>query len=419
MTEGTGQASTSPRRAAIIFIFITILLDMLALGMAMPILPRLVEDFLGGDTAEASRVFGVFGTAWALMQFFFSPVLGALSDRFGRRPIVLISNLGLGLDYILMAIAPSLGWLFLGRVISGITAASISTAVAYIADVTEPDKRSAAFGRMGAAFGAGFILGPAIGGLLGGVDPRLPFWVAAGLSLANFVYGYFVLPESLAPDKRARFSWARANPIGALRLLAANARLGGLAIVNFLAQLAHVVLPSMLVLYAGYRYGWDAVAVGLAMSGFGLSAMIVQGGLTGPVVRALGERATLLIGLAGGAAGMIISGLASTSLTFVLAIPVTAVWGLAGSAAQGLMTRAVGAREQGQLQGANNSVQALAQLAGPSMFTMTFAYFISGAAPVALVGAPFLLAAVLLVASLVIAEIVTRERGLTRAGGTP
>jgi DHA1 family tetracycline resistance protein-like MFS transporter len=189
--------------------------------------------------------------------------------------------------------------------------------------------------------------------------------------------------------------------------------------VNFLAQLAHVVLPSMLVLYAGYRYGWDAVAVGLAMSGFGLSAMIVQGGLTGPVVRARGERATLLIGLAGGAAGMIISGLASTSLTFVLAIPVTAVWGLAGSAAQGLMTRAVGAREQGQLQGANNSVQALAQLAGPSMFTMTFAYFISGAAPVALVGAPFLLAAVLLVASLVIAAIVTRERGLTRAGGTP
>ncbi len=299
------MGASGGRSAGFIFIFVTILLDMLALGMVMPILPKLVEQFLGGDTADASRIFGLFGTAWALMQFFVSPLMGALSDRFGRRPIVLISNFGLGLDYILMAVAPSLSWLFVGRVISGMTAASISTSFAYIADVTEPDRRAAAFGRMGAAFGAGFVLGPAIGGLLGGIDPRLPFWVAAGLSLANFAYGYLVLPESLAAERRSRFSWARANPLGAWRLLKSNKRLSGLAIVNFLAQLAHVVLPSTFVLYAGYRYGWDAIAVGLALAGFGVFAAIVQGGLTGPVVRTVGERAALLIGLGGGALGMI------------------------------------------------------------------------------------------------------------------
>lgn len=406
------------RSAGFIFIFVTILLDMLALGMVMPILPKLVEQFLGGDTADASRIFGLFGTAWALMQFVVSPLMGALSDRFGRRPIVLMSNFGLGLDYILMAVAPSLSWLFVGRVISGMTAASISTSFAYIADVTEPDRRAAAFGRMGAAFGAGFVLGPAIGGLLGGIDPRLPFWVAAGLSLANFAYGYLVLPESLAPERRSRFSWARANPVGAWRLLKSNKRLSGLAIVNFLAQLAHVVLPSTFVLYAGYRYGWDTIAVGLALAGFGVFAAIVQGGLTGPVVRTVGERAALLIGLGGGALGMIISGLATTGAIFVLAIPVMAAWGISGAAAQGLMTRVVGPGEQGQLQGANNSVQALAQLAGPSLFTLTFAYFIGKDAPLDLVGAPFLLAAVLLVASMAIALIVTRDPPVTPADGT-
>lgn len=406
------------RSAGFIFIFVTILLDMLALGMVMPILPKLVEQFLGGNTADASRIFGLFGTAWALMQFVVSPLMGALSDRFGRRPIVLMSNFGLGLDYILMAVAPSLSWLFVGRVISGMTAASISTSFAYIADVTEPDRRAAAFGRMGAAFGAGFVLGPAIGGLLGGIDPRLPFWVAAGLSLANFAYGYLVLPESLAPERRSRFSWARANPVGAWRLLKSNKRLSGLAIVNFLAQLAHVVLPSTFVLYAGYRYGWDTIAVGLALAGFGVFAAIVQGGLTGPVVRTVGERAALLIGLGGGALGMIISGLATTGAIFVLAIPVMAAWGISGAAAQGLMTRVVGPGEQGQLQGANNSVQALAQLAGPSVFTLTFAYFIGKDAPFDLVGAPFLLAAILLAASMAIALIVTRDPPVTPADGT-
>src|SRR5579871_6428658 len=259
---GTPPASSSRRAAAVAFIFVTILLDMLALGLIMPILPKLVESFVDNDTARAARIFGLFGTAWALMQFVFSPILGSLSDRFGRRPVVLLSNFGLGLDYVLMALAPSLAWLFVGRVISGITSASISTAFAYIADITPAERRAAVFGKVGAAFGAGFIIGPAIGGLLGDADPRLPFWVAAGLSFANTIYGLSILPESLPRDRRAPFRWKSANPLGALRLLRSDRILAGLSVVTFFTQLAHAVLPSTFVLYATYRYGWDSKTVG-------------------------------------------------------------------------------------------------------------------------------------------------------------
>src|SRR5580765_4100272 len=220
------------------FIFVTILLDMFALGVIIPVLPKLVESFVDNDTASAARIFGLFGTAWALMQFLFSPILGALSDRFGRRPVVLLSNFGLALDYVLMALAPSLTWLFSGRLVSGITSASVSTAFAYIADVTPPERRAAVFGKIGAAFGAGFILGPAIGGLLGDADPRLPFWVAAALSFANTLYGLLILPESLPRDRRAMFRLKSANPVGALHLLRSNRILTGLSIANFFAQLA-------------------------------------------------------------------------------------------------------------------------------------------------------------------------------------
>src|SRR3954471_4818983 len=245
------QASiAAPRGAAMIFIFVTILLDTLALGLIIPVLPKLIESFVDNDTANAARIFGLFGTAWALMQFFFSPILGALSDRFGRRPVVLLSNFGLALDYVLMALAPTLTWLFIGRLISGITSASISTAFAYIADVTPPERRAAVFGKVGAAFGAGFILGPAIGGLLGDIDPRLPFWAAAGLSFANFLYGLLILPESLRKDRRSPFRWRSANPAGALKLLRSSTALAGLAVVTFIGQVAHVVLPSTFVLYA-------------------------------------------------------------------------------------------------------------------------------------------------------------------------
>jgi DHA1 family tetracycline resistance protein-like MFS transporter len=407
VSEGASQpgAEAPPlRSAAVAFIFVTILLDMFALGLIMPILPKLVESFLGNDTASAARMFGLFGTAWAVMQFFFSPILGGLSDRFGRRPVVLLSNFGLGLDYVLMALAPSLSWLFVGRVISGITSASISTAFAYIADVTPPEQRAAVFGKIGVAFGAGFIIGPAVGGLLGGMDPRLPFWVAAVLSFANTLYGLLILPESLPTERRSPFRWKNANPFGALHLLRSNPVLGGLSVVNFIAQLAHVVLPSTFVLYATYRYGWSATTVGLTLAFVGLCAMAVQGAAIGPIVKRFGERRALLLGLSSGAVGFLIFGAAPTGPLFWIGIPVMALWGVAGAATQALMTRLVTPEQQGQLQGATNSLQSVSQLLGPFLFTLTFAYFIGAEAPMKLPGAPFLLAAVLLVVALSIAS---------------
>jgi MFS transporter, DHA1 family, tetracycline resistance protein len=394
---------TGVRGAAVAFIFVTILLDMLALGLIMPILPKLVESFVDKDTARAARIFGLFGTGWALMQFFFSPVLGALSDRFGRRPVVLLSNFGLALDYVLMALAPSLSWLFVGRLISGVTSASISTAFAYIADITPPEKRAAVFGKVGAAFGAGFILGPAIGGLLGGMDPGLPFWVAAGLSFVNTLYGLLILPESLPRDRRSPFRWKQANPFGALHLLRSDRVLAALSMVNFITQLAHVVLPSTFVLYATYRYGWDTTTVGLTLAMVGICAMAVQGAAIGPIVQLFGERRSLLLGLVCGVAGFLIFGMASSGKLFWLGIPVMALWGVAGAAMQALMTQRVPPDRQGQLQGALSSVQSLSQLVGPFLFTMTFAYFIGASAPLKLPGAPFLLASALVALALIVA----------------
>jgi MFS transporter, DHA1 family, tetracycline resistance protein len=397
------QAAPPARHKALAFIFVTILLDMLALGLIVPILPKLVESFVDNDTARAARIFGLFGTAWALMQFLFSPILGGLSDRYGRRPVVLLSNFGLGLDYVLMALAPSLIWLFIGRVISGITSASISTAFAYIADITPPEHRAAVFGKVGAAFGAGFILGPAIGGLLGGFDPRLPFWAAAALSFANTLYGLLILPESLPHDRRAPFRWKSANPLGALQLLRSDRVLAGLSAVNFIAQLAHVVLPSTFVLYATYRYGWDTTTVGLTLAAVGICAMAVQGAGIGPIVQHLGERRALMLGLVCGAIGFLIFGVASTGPQFWLGIPVMSLWGVSGAALQALNTQLVRPEQQGQLQGATNSVQSVSQLLGPFLFTLTFAYFIGAQAPVKLPGAPFLLASALLLLALMIA----------------
>ena len=391
------------RGAAVAFIFVTILLDTLALGLIIPVLPKLVESFVNNDTASAARIFGLFGTAWAAMQFFFSPILGGLSDRFGRRPVVLLSNFGLALDYVLMALAPSLSWLFVGRVISGITSASISTSFAYIADITPPERRAAVFGKVGAAFGAGFILGPALGGLLGGMDPRLPFWVAAGLSFANTLYGLLILPESLPRDRRSPFRWKSANPLGSLHLLRSDPVLGGLSVVNFFAQLAHVVLPSTFVLYATYRYGWDAKTVGLTLALVGICAMAVQGAAIGPIVKRFGERRALLLGLGCGAAGFLIFAVAPTGPLSWLGIPVMALWGVSGAAIQALMTQSVAPDQQGQLQGATSSVQSVSQLVGPFLFTLTFAYFIGAQAPVRLPGAPFFLASALLLLALLIA----------------
>ena len=376
---------------------------MLALGTIVPVLPKLVVTFLNGDTAAAAEVYGVFGTAWALMQFLCSPLLGALSDRFGRRPVVLISNIGLGLDYVVMALAPSLWWLFVGRVVSGITAASISTGFAYVADVTPPEGRAARFGMLGVAFGAGFVLGPA----LGGIDPRLPFWIAAALSLANALYGLFVLPESLPRERRAPFEWRRANPLGSLALLRSHRELLGLASVNFLGQVAHAVLPSVTVLYMGYRYGWDERTVGLVMAGVGVCAMVGQGALIGPVVRRFGERSALIAGLLFGAAGFAIYGVAATGAVFLIGVPLMALWGFASPAALGLMSRRVGPDEQGQVQGANGSIAGVANMIGPGLFTQIFAAGIAPERSWQIPGAPFALAALMLLAAVVIAWRVT------------
>lgn len=397
-----GSSQRPPRQAAIVFILITVLLDVLSFGIVIPVLPKLVEEFLSGDTAEAAQVYGLMGTAWALMQLLCSPIQGALSDRFGRRPVVLLSNVGLGLDYLLMALAPSLSWLFAGRVLSGIAASSFSTAGAYIADVTPPEKRASGFGMIGAAFGLGFVLGPAVGGLLGASDPRLPFWGAAVVSLLNAGYGFFVLPESLPHHRRMAFSWRRANPIGSLTLLRSHPALGSLAAVAFFGYLAHAVLPSTAVLYVGYRYGWGPSAVGFMLAGAGVSAMLVQGVLIRPVTAKLGERRTLLAGLLCGAVGFLVYGLAPTGWIYCLGIPIMALWGLAGPATQALMTQRVGGGEQGQLQGAIAALSGIAGLMGPSLFTHIFALFISRTPP-ALPGAPFLLASVVLILAMTVA----------------
>jgi DHA1 family tetracycline resistance protein-like MFS transporter len=391
---------TTPRRAALAFIFVTIVLDMLAVGMIVPVLPSLVTSFMGGNTEQGARMYGIFGTVWALMQFFFAPVLGTMSDRFGRRPIVLLSNFGLGLDYILMALAPTLSWLFVGRVISGITAASVPAASAYIADVTPEEKRAKAFGMLGAAFGLGFIVGPALGGMLGNISPRLPFWVAAALSLVNAMYGLFVLPESLGREKRVPFSWKRANPVGSLKLLRSHPELFGLAGATFLSSLAHESLPNTFVLYATYRYGWNQLTIGLALATVGVCYGIVQGGLVGRIVGSLGERRALIIGLLFGAIGFSIYGVAAAGWVFWIGIPLMSIWGLSGPAAQGMMCRRVSSSEQGQLQGAISSLRGITGMLGPGIFTFTFATFIGTHRNWHLPGSPFLLSAILLLGSM-------------------
>jgi MFS transporter, DHA1 family, tetracycline resistance protein len=396
------------REAAFIFIFATVLLDMLAIGVVIPVLPKLVVDFVGGNAREGAKIFGLFGTAWALMQFSFSPLQGALSDSFGRRTMILISNFGVGLDYVLMALAPTLAWLFVGRVISGIAAASLSTSYAYVADVTPPDRRAARFGLLGVAFGVGFVLGPAVGGLAGSVSPRLPFWIAAGLSLANACYGLLIMPESLPHSKRTPFSWKKANPFGALTLLRSHAELCGLAFVNFLGNLAHAVLPSIGVLYMLYRYGWNESVVGLTLAGVGVASIIVQGAVVGPVTKRIGERAAVMVGLAFGVVGFLVFALAQTGIVFWIGIPLLALWGLESPARMALMSRRVGSSEQGQLQGANASVTGIANLFGPGLFTQVFAFAIGPAMDWQLPGAPFLIAALLIAIAGILAWRITR-----------
>jgi MFS transporter, DHA1 family, tetracycline resistance protein len=405
--------SRAPGSAAFIFVFITVALDMMAVGITVPVLPSLIIEFRQGDVAGAAKYYGLFAMIWAAMQFIFSPIIGAASDRFGRRPVILLSNVGLGLDYILMAVSPTLGWLFVGRVISGITSASYSTAGAYIADVTPAAERAGKFGMLGAAFGLGFIVGPAIGGVLGSIDLRLPFWVAAGLSLANAAYGYFILPESLPPERRKAFSLRAANILGAFRLLRSHPELLGMAAALFFIGLAHESLPNTFVLYAGQRYGWAANDVGLVLAIIGVASVVVSMLLVKPLVKRLGERRAALTGLVCGMVGFIWFGMASTGGVFLFGIALLAFMGVANPAFQALMSHRIDPMEQGQLQGALGSIRAITGVIGPLVFTQVFAASVDSGRSDWL-GAAFLLSGVLIAAALLI-SLWRLPRGATSA----
>lgn len=385
------------RRAALVFIFVTVLIDVLAFGSIIPVLPHLVQRFVGGDASNAAYWVGLFSAAFAAIQFFTSPVQGALSDRFGRRPVILLSCLGLGIDFVFMALAPSLAWLFVGRVISAITSASFSTANAYIADVTAPEERAKGFGMIGAAFGLGFIAGPLIGGVLGNIDLRLPFWFSAALALLNFLYGLFVLPESLPKEQRtATFDWSHARPMGGVKLLAEYPAIWGLVAMVFIANFAHYVYPSTFVLFADVRYGWDQQHAGYVLAAVGVISVIVNAVLVGKLVKALGERRAILLGLACGIVGFVIYGLAGTGWLFLAGLPISGLWAIAGPATMALISRQVGPEVQGRINGALTGLVSLAGIFAPALFAGSFGYFIGPHAPVHLPGIAFLIAAVLL-----------------------
>jgi DHA1 family tetracycline resistance protein-like MFS transporter len=408
MAESNTTPAPRAGSAAFLFILITVAFDMLAFGIIAPVLPDLIRSYEGGDFVRASSIGGLFGLAWATMQFIFSPILGAWSDRFGRRPIILISCFGLGIDYVIMALAPSLRWLLVGRIISGITTSNIATAFAYVTDVTKPTERAKPFGMISAVFGLGFVIGPAVGGWLGNINLRFPFWVAAALSLANAIYGYFVLPESLAPEKRAKSAWHMANPLGALKLLRSHTELAGLSVVVTLYYLAHNSLPSMWAYYTEYRYAWSRKDVGTSLALVGVCAAIVSGALVGPIVKRFGERRSLLSGLIFGTLGFAGFAFASRGWILMSMVPLIALWGIAAPAIQSLMARHVDPSSQGKLQGAINSLRAITGMAGPVLFTQIFAVAISPQYGFHLPGAPYYLAAVLLGASLLMAAYVTR-----------
>jgi DHA1 family tetracycline resistance protein-like MFS transporter len=398
------------RRAAVAFIYITVVLDMLAFGIVIPVLPHLIEQLAGGGIANAAWWVGVFGTVFAIVQFACSPIQGALSDRFGRRPVILISNAGLAIDFVVLALAPTLWLLFVARVILGVTAASFTTANAYIADITPKEKRAAAYGILGSAFGLGFIIGPGLGGLLGHVDLRLPFWVAAGLAACNFTYGLFVLPESLPKERRtARFELHSAHPLGSLKLLRRYPLVLGLAVVMFLVYLAHYVLQTTFVLYADYRYGWGPQAVGYVLMLVGGCDGLVQAFLTRRLAPKLGERRLLLGGMLCGIGAFLVMGLADSGFVFLLGIPLMALWGLSQPPMQSIMTHQVDPHEQGRLQGAISSLASFAGIFGPFLFAQVFSISISPSSPIHLPGLAFVLSAVLLAIGSVIAWRITRH----------
>jgi DHA1 family tetracycline resistance protein-like MFS transporter len=395
------MASTRVRTIAVLAV---VYIDMLGIGLAYPILPKLVEQFEHGDVSRASFIFGLLAGAYSLMQFLLAPALGALSDRYGRRPVILLSLLGMGINYVLLGLAPNLIWLVVGRLVSGAMGASFSTANAYLADITPPEKRAQSFGLIGAAFGFGFITGPILGGMLGAIDLHLPFLAAAVLSFADLVFTFFVLPESLDDTRRKPFSFARANPIGALRELGRYGEVAGLMTVYVLAMFANRVAEMTWVLFSSYRFHWGTFETGFSLAGVGVMFVVGQGFLVRIVVPRLGERRSILMGL-------FVSAILTAAYGVIpygwMVYPIMALgvfgWVIGQPATMGLMSKSVPVDEQGLLQGAVASLTSLTSIVGPPIWTGLFGYFVSPAAPVIVPGAAFFGAAIVFLIALAVA----------------
>ena len=390
---------TVKRNAALGFIFITILIDVIGLGIIIPVVPKLIENLTGEGLSAASRYGGWLVFSFAIMQFLFSPMLGALSDRFGRRPVLLISLFGLGLDYILHAYAPTIGWLFVGRLIAGVMGASITTATAYIADISTPEKRSQNFGLIGAAFGLGFIVGPIIGGLSAKLGPSVPFLVAACLTFLNVLYGFFVLPESLLNENKRKFEWKRANPIGSLKHLKKYPIVSGLIASLVLIYIASHAVQSNWSYFTMYKFNWNEEMVGYSLAAVGVLISLVQGFLIRYINPKLGVNKSIYLGLALYAIGLVLFGIAWQSwMMFAFLIPYC-LGGITGPALQGLISNQVPANEQGELQGALTSLISLTSIVGPLIMNNLFAYATSKDSLFYLPGASFFLAAFLILIS--------------------
>ncbi len=386
---------TVKRTSALTFIFITILIDVIGIGIIIPVIPKLIEELTGSGLSEASKYGGWLMFAYAVMQFIFSPIIGGLSDRFGRRPLLLFSLLGLGIDYIFMAFAPSIFWLFIGRIIAGIAGASFTTATAYIADISEPEKRAQNFGLVGAAFGLGFIIGPVLGGISAQWGARIPFIAAAVLTLINVAYGYFVLPESLLKENRRKFEWSRANPIGSLMHLRKYPVVSGLVSCFTLIYIAAHAVQSNWTYYTMLKFNWNEAWVGYSLGFVGLLVGIVQGGLIRIIIPKIGQNNSVYLGLGLYGIGLLLFGLASTSwMMFVFLIPYS-LGGICGPALQGIISSEVPPTEQGELQGALTSLMSVTSIVGPLIMNNLFAYFTSKTAPVYFPGAPFILGFIL------------------------
>jgi len=383
------------RKSAMSFIMVTMLIDFTGFGIIIPVLPKLIQDFTGGGFGVAAEYGGWLTLAYASVQFIFSPIIGALSDRFGRRPVLLSSLFGLGIDYIFLAFAPSIVWLFVGRIIAGITGASFTTAQAYIADVSPPEKRAQNFGLVGAAFGVGFILGPVLGGLFSQFGTRVPFMIAAGLSLVNWLYGYFILPESLPVEKRRAFDWKRANPIGSLVSISKYPALLGLMATLLLLYLASHSVQSNWSFYTMQKFHWDATWVGYSLGFVGLVVGVVQGGLIRVILPKIGQKRAVYFGLILYIIGFISFAFATAGwMMFVFMLPY-GLAGIGGPAMQGLISNEIPENAQGEMQGVLTGLQSLAAIVGPWLMTHIFAYFIAENTPVYFPGAPFILSALL------------------------